>query len=162
MNLEEILMRVRRCGADLSVIDGKLKATPPGILPPELKAAIRERAAEIKARLCADSDASVGKATDPNAPMPTFPIDIEAVVDAIASEPRSPFLNDLALSHAARASVEACRIVRDLPEPARHEALLLCAHATTETVTAIRSGNYKLGYDLLESLPGRIKALRPQ
>jgi hypothetical protein len=54
MNTQQILDEVRRCGAALVIVDGRLKASPPGMLPAELKAAIRERAAEIKERLLAD------------------------------------------------------------------------------------------------------------
>jgi hypothetical protein len=48
MTAQEILHHARRAGATLFVIGGKLKAAPAGALPPDLKAAIRERAAEIK------------------------------------------------------------------------------------------------------------------
>ncbi len=51
MTAHEILAKVRGLGVRLVVIDGKLKATPPGLLPPDLKAAVRDRVDEIKARL---------------------------------------------------------------------------------------------------------------
>jgi hypothetical protein len=54
MNTQQILDEVRRCGAALVIVDGRLKASPPDMLPADLKAAIRERAAEIKERLLAD------------------------------------------------------------------------------------------------------------
>jgi hypothetical protein len=54
MNAQEILDQVYRLDAKLIVIDGKMKASPPGVLPPELKAAIRERATDIKALLPAE------------------------------------------------------------------------------------------------------------
>jgi hypothetical protein len=56
MNALELLDQVRCLDAELIVVDGKLKASPPGVLPPALKAAIRDRAAEIKAHLCAEQD----------------------------------------------------------------------------------------------------------
>jgi tubulysin polyketide synthase-like protein len=56
MNAQQILDQVYRLDAKLIVIDGKLKASPPGVLPPELKATIRDRAAEIKAHLHAERD----------------------------------------------------------------------------------------------------------
>ena len=51
MNAGEILADVRRCGVELFVLDGRLKASSPGVLPAELKAVIREHAAEIRAAL---------------------------------------------------------------------------------------------------------------
>ncbi|SRR5216684_3119226 len=51
MNIAEIFAAVEAVGARLVVIDGKLKATPRGALPVDLKAAILERIVEIKARL---------------------------------------------------------------------------------------------------------------
>jgi hypothetical protein len=56
MNAQEILAQVHRLDAELIVIDGKLKVSPAGVLPPELKAAVRARAAEIKAHLSAEGD----------------------------------------------------------------------------------------------------------
>lgn len=53
MNAPEIIAKVRGLGVRLVIIDGKLKATPPGLLPPDLKAAVLERAGEIKAHLSA-------------------------------------------------------------------------------------------------------------
>jgi tubulysin polyketide synthase-like protein len=61
MNAQEILAQVHRLDAELIVVDGKLKASPPGVLPPELKAAIRDRAAEIKTHLRAEQDPSVAE-----------------------------------------------------------------------------------------------------
>lgn len=51
MTAQEVLSQVRERGVALAVIDGKLKASPPGLLPPDLKTAIRDRAVEIKALL---------------------------------------------------------------------------------------------------------------
>jgi len=53
VNVQEILLEVKKFGVALAVFDGKLKATPPGVLPDYLKAAIREQATEIKAALLA-------------------------------------------------------------------------------------------------------------
>jgi hypothetical protein len=53
MTAHEILAKVRGLGVRLVVIDGKLRATPPGLIPPDLKAAVRDRVDEIKARLSA-------------------------------------------------------------------------------------------------------------
>jgi hypothetical protein len=51
MTAQEVLTQVRKRGVALAVIDGRLKGSPPGLLPQDLKTAIRDRAAEIKALL---------------------------------------------------------------------------------------------------------------
>ncbi len=51
MTAQEVLAQVRERGVALAVIDGRLKASPPGLLPPDLKTAIRDRVVEIKALL---------------------------------------------------------------------------------------------------------------
>jgi hypothetical protein len=118
MNVEEIIAQVHRCGADLTVIDGRLKAAPPGVLPPELKAAIRERAAEIKALL----NAGDGRHEPPRKETAMLPLLLAVIADAIVRAPRSPFLDDLAIARAARCFVEAERTIRDAPETLRAEA----------------------------------------
>jgi hypothetical protein len=42
MNVQEIFAEARRHGVHLLVLDGKLKASPPGILPADLRSAIRK------------------------------------------------------------------------------------------------------------------------
>jgi hypothetical protein len=44
------------------------------------------------------------------------------VADAIASAPRSPFLDDLAIAHAARAYIETIRIIRSNPHALGRQA----------------------------------------
>jgi hypothetical protein len=51
MNAERIVEQARKHGVRLAVFDGIIKASPPNTLPPELKAAIREHAPEVKAIL---------------------------------------------------------------------------------------------------------------
>ena len=52
MNVQEVLSRCREVGVILAVSpDGKLRATPPGKLPEELRAELRRRKAEILALL---------------------------------------------------------------------------------------------------------------
>jgi hypothetical protein len=46
-----IIRQARKLGVRLAVFDGIIKASPPNTLPPELKAAIREHAPEVKALL---------------------------------------------------------------------------------------------------------------
>jgi len=47
----EIIRQAAKLGVRLAVFDGIIKASPPNTLPPELKAAIREHAPEVRALL---------------------------------------------------------------------------------------------------------------
>jgi hypothetical protein len=47
----EIIEQAKKLGVRLAVFGGIIKASPPNTLPPELKAAIREHAPEVKALL---------------------------------------------------------------------------------------------------------------
>jgi hypothetical protein len=156
MNVEEIIAQVHRCGADLTVIDGRLKAAPPGVLPPELKAAIRERAAEIKALL----NAGDGRHEPPRKETAMLPLLLAVIADAIVRAPRSPFLDDLAIARAARCFVEAERTIRDAPETLRAEATSVAADAMNGVADAIRQARYQTAYELLDSLTTRMGGLR--
>jgi len=79
MNPNDIIARVEELGVKLLVIDGKLKALPPGRIPPELKAVLRERATEIKALLAA-----------PVATLSTVPTEYDATTDDASVEPLCP------------------------------------------------------------------------
>lgn len=56
MTAAEVLTQVRERGVTLAVIDGRLKASPSGLLSPGLKIAIRDRVGEIKALLSVTSE----------------------------------------------------------------------------------------------------------
>jgi hypothetical protein len=97
MNAQEILAEVEKFGATLVVLDGKLKATPPGVLPSDLKAAIRERAPEIKAALLtvpppdAPEVPDAGRAawtrdTVPESRHPLIPPEVRAKIGAVEAE----------------------------------------------------------------------------
>jgi hypothetical protein len=102
MNAQEILAEVEKFGATLVVLDGKLKATPPGVLPSDLKAAIRERAPEIKAALL-----TVPPPTRPRFPMPAAPPGPATPYPRVAirsSRPRSALRSGLSRLNASRGS----------------------------------------------------------
>ena len=127
-------------------------------ITPELVECVRQHKVELLAAV-AESDCETESAVPP----PLFGhLDLVAIADAIADQPRAPFENDLALSHAARAALGAERILRDLPATARREALTLCANIARDAAAMIRGRNYRSAYDLLDDLSDRLIALRPQ
>jgi len=166
VNVQDILLEVQKFGASLAVLDGKLKATPPGMLPDYLKAAIRERAPEIKAALLA---APSPEATEVSDARPTeqdqdnlfsaLPVNLARIVNAIAAHPRSPFLNDLAIAKITQATLRAATALARLPVAARSEALEFCREVENRIVNSIAAANYLSAYELLAALdylPDRI------
>ncbi len=85
MNAQEILAKVEKLGATLVVLDGKLKATPPGVLPSDLKAAIRERAPEIKAALLIVPSSNAPEVPD-DSRHPLIPPEVRAKIEAVEAE----------------------------------------------------------------------------
>jgi hypothetical protein len=157
MNVEEIIVQVHRCGAALTVIDGRLKAAPPGVLPLELKAAIRERAAEIKARLAGDR-----RSEQSCAETATLPPLLTAIADAVVSARRSPFLDDLAVARAARAYVEVERAIRDAPPVLSAEIATVVVGILTSVTAAIRQNDYQTAHESLDTLTIKMRNMRAQ
>jgi hypothetical protein len=99
MNAQAILDEVRRRGASLLIVDGRLKVSPPGLLPDTLKAAIREQVAVIKSRLTAPPEPAKRPLPDavcalwtsqvvPDSRSPLIPQDIRANIEAIECKAR--------------------------------------------------------------------------
>lgn len=62
INTTDLLVaEASRYGASLRIINGRLKAIPPGCLPAHLKAELREAAAEVKAKLQAAETARIAQ-----------------------------------------------------------------------------------------------------
>ena len=172
MNAQEILVEVEKFGAALVVLDGKLKAMPPVVLPAYLKAAIRERASEIKAALLTvvSPDATevpdTSRAEQDRDSLPcTLPVNLARVAEAIAAHPRSSFLNDLAIAKVTQATLRAAAAAARLPVTARAEALKFCRDVENRIVNAIVAVNYLGAYELLadlDQLSDRIAGLRLQ
>lgn len=95
MTTQEIIARVEKLGATLIVLDGKLKATPPGVLPDDLKAVIREHASEIKAILpkfveqTSATHADWAAAAVPDSRAPLVPPEIRAKIETVESDARA-------------------------------------------------------------------------
>ncbi len=93
---------------------------------------------------------------------PALPLDLVAVIDAIRAAPRSPIETDLVCGRMARVAVELAHLLAELPPLAHAKALVLCRDASQLTAQAIHARNYLQAYALVDSLPGCIRALRPQ
>lgn len=135
---------------------GNLFIAPKSCLTPELAERIRQAKPDLLALLAEP-------AVQPEPP--SLPIDLTTISDAIARNPRSPFLNDLAIATIARAAIEAQKALTGLPPAARVEALARCREVQDRIVAAIDRRNYESAYDLaarLERLPHEIEELRPQ
>jgi hypothetical protein len=102
MNAEEILAKARRYGVELVVLDGRLKASPPGVLPADMKGAIREQASDIKARLLAtdqtepppaerpaEARATWPRYVTPDSRNPLIPLGVRQKIEAIESDARA-------------------------------------------------------------------------
>ena len=70
MTASEALTQARKRGVALTVIDGRLRASPPGLLPRYLKTAIRDLAPEIKALLPVTQERNRWPSERPHAPLP--------------------------------------------------------------------------------------------
>jgi hypothetical protein len=82
------------------------------------------------------------------------------IADAIASAPRSPFLNDLAIARTARALVEVERTIVDAPPSIRIEVASVARNAAKLVADAIRAKRYGSAYDLLDNLTARMRELQ--
>jgi hypothetical protein len=82
----------------------------------------------------------------------TLPLNLGRIADAIAANPRSPILGDLALAVFTRHAVEAQRTIEHLPAAAKVEAFRRCREVENEIVSAISSYNYETAYRIAGEL----------
>jgi len=138
--------------------NGNLYIAPKDRLTPELLEAVRQHKGEILAALTASSNA------DPPCEEEStlLPPSLAAVADAIASAPRSPFLNDLVLSRAAACFVAADRTSQGASPYLRVEIRNLAAYAMTSAAQEIRRSNYQAAYDAFDRLRGKLRELRAE
>jgi len=83
------------------------------------------------------------------------------IADAIASTPRSPFLNDLAVARTAHAIIEVERTIRDVSPSIRAEVATAARNAAKLVAEAIRGGQYGIAYDLLDKLIAKAREMKP-
>jgi hypothetical protein len=83
-----------------------------------------------------------------------------AVADAIADAPRSPILNDLALSKAATSFIAAQRASRVAPPTLLGEIQQIAVNSMTLAAREIRRSNYQAAYEALDILASKVRELR--
>ena len=91
-----------------------------------------------------------------------LPLDLQMLFDAVLAAPRSPIENDLAYARLARVAVELSHLLDGFTPDAQRKALVMCSDTAQVAAGAIRGRNYLQAYELLATLPTRIRALRPQ
>ena len=123
----------------------KLWAEPAERLSDADRIAIRQSKAELM-RILAENDA--------------LPSLLVAVADAIADAPRSPILNDLALSKAATSFIAAQRASRAAPPTLLGEIQQIAANSMTLAAREIRRSNYQAAYEALDILASKVRELR--
>lgn len=104
MTAQEIVERLAPRGIRFLIEDGRLIVEPASKLSAADRLAIREAKADLLRLLAPD-------------PERTLPIDLGRIADAIARQPRSPFLNDLAIATIAKAALSAEAAMYGLPRP---------------------------------------------
>jgi len=105
----------------------------------------------------------VDSASASNTPdMSTLPLDLVRIADAVAANPRSPILTDMALAVFVRHAIEARRAIERLPAAAKAEALAHCREVEGRIVAAIAGHDYQEAYALASALPGELSALTLQ
>lgn len=95
----------------------------------------------------------------------TLPIDLGRIADAIARQPRSPFLNDLAIATIVKVALAAQAVLAELCPSARAAALAHCRELENAIARAILSRDYQSAYEIaarLDRLPREITELLPQ
>ena len=92
----------------------------------------------------------------------TLPLNLCRIADAVAANPRSPILTEMALAVFVRHAVEAQRTIERLPAAAKAEALAHCLEAENRIVAAITGRDYQEAYTLASALPGELAVLTPQ
>jgi predicted alpha/beta-fold hydrolase len=92
----------------------------------------------------------------------TLPLNLCRIADAVAANPRSPVLTDMALAVFVRHAIEAQRTIERLPAAAKAEALAHCREVENRIVAAITGHDYEQAYALASALPGDLSVLTPQ
>jgi hypothetical protein len=136
--------------------NGKLHITPADHLTPELLEAVRRHKTEILATLATSRCTEAYRHAD-SVPLLSMLVDI---ADAIASAPRSPFLDDLAIARTAHAIVAVERARRNAPRSIRSEICAITRDRMNRAAEAMRANRYASACDLLDNLRFKIGELK--
>jgi hypothetical protein len=159
MDAHALLSDFRSRGIALIANGEKITVQPASRLTDADRVAIRSLKPDLLRLLSSPEDLGPGFAplTTPSEDPPWLLV----VADAIAKEPRSPFLNDVVLARAAQALVAAIRISTELSDSARANANRVCDEVFRRAAAAIVTRDYQRAYELFDALPGRLRRLRP-
>jgi hypothetical protein len=91
-----------------------------------------------------------------------LPLDLVRIADAVAANPRSPVLTDMALAVFVRHAIEAQRTIERMPAAAKAEALAHCREVESRIVAAIAGHDYEQAYVLASALPDELCTLTAQ
>jgi hypothetical protein len=163
--LETIINSLGGRGIRLYPAGDKLAVEPADRLTDQDRVLLRKHRDSLLALLSAPENREPATAPAIGESIPPLPIDLSRIADAIARNPRSPFLNDLALVVFVRGAIGAARAIADLPEAARPAARLRCLGLQHRIVAAITGADYAAAYalaDALIRLPDELAELAPQ
>lgn len=166
MTARKIVEGYRRYGLRLTVVDGRLQIDPkplppPETAPPELRhlARLFKQHREEVIRLLQSGRPDMSNTADMSA---ALPLNLCRIADAVAANPRSPILTEMALAVFVRHAIEAQRTIERLPAAAQAEALARCREVENQIVSAIAGRDYQEAYTLAAALPGDLAALTLQ
>jgi hypothetical protein len=164
MTASDVIERFKSLGYSLQIRhDGKLVVTPcpPSDEAPRLAPLARlvQRYREEVIQLLQSERPDMSNTADMSG---ALPLNLCRIADAVAANPRSPVLTDMALAVFVRHAIEARRTIEHLPAAAKAEALAHCREVEDRIVAAITGRDYQEAYTLAAALPGELSALTPQ
>lgn len=170
MDAHQLLIDLRARGIRLSP-EGNIAVEPKELLSDADRAAIRQAKSELLQILMAetafDESPALTNGGNVGAEVELTTLAeagcVMLLADAIASAPRSPFLDDLAMARTvARFAVTTSRLARELIGDRLLDAQALCADTARAAANHIRRRDYLTAYELLDKLPVRLRQLMPQ
>jgi hypothetical protein len=176
MAASDVIERFKSLGYSLQIRhDGKLVVTPcppsdeaPRLAP--LARLVQQHRDEVIRLLQSERpDMSVtaeyvDAASTSNTPdmSAALPLNLVRIANAVAANPRSPILTDMALAVFVRHVMEAQRTIERLPAAAKAEALARCREVEDRIVAAITGRDYQEAYTLAAALPDELCTLTAQ
>jgi hypothetical protein len=153
------LALLRRPGASAPA-ESLAKSVPGVVQYPDSLVDLGRRTHQTEVGVEAEPDLdSLARADSGEQPGP-MPSPLVAIADAIAAVPRSPVLNELALSRAAACFIAAERAAQAAPPALRAKIHQLAADAMTRVARDIHRSNYQAAYDALDILADKVRELR--